>query len=79
MQKQTAIDMLGGTASSAARAIGVTHAAIVQWPDELPARLADRVIAACVRGGIEVPPEFLSGAPVSDLAEPTRAGEVTHG
>lgn len=46
MTKQEAIELLGGTQVAVARAIGITPQAVAQWPDPLPARLADRVIAA---------------------------------
>lgn len=49
MDKQTAIELLGGTVSEAARAIGITSAAVSQWPDVLPPRIEDRVIAAIAR------------------------------
>ena len=49
MQKYQAIEMLGGSVSSAALAIGITPQAMTQWPDELPPRLADRVQAALWR------------------------------
>lgn len=49
MQKSKAIELLGGTVSSAAGAIGINPQAISQWPDELPPRLVDRVIAAIAR------------------------------
>ena len=62
MDKEKALSLLGG-AAEAADAIGISRQAIVQWPDVLPARIADRVIAACVRSGIAIPPE---------LARPTK-------
>lgn len=49
MDKQEAIRLLGGTPTKAAEAIGVTVAAISQWPDVLPARMVDRVQAALWR------------------------------
>jgi hypothetical protein len=49
MQKLRAIELLGGNVSDAAFAVGVTSAAISQWPDVLPPRLVDRVIAALAR------------------------------
>ncbi len=49
MLKQTAIDLLGGTVTAAADAIGITGSAVTQWPDELPPRIADRVMAALYR------------------------------
>lgn len=51
---------LFGSISAAATAIGVSYQAVNQWPDLLPVRIADRVIAACVRRGITVPPEALA-------------------
>ena len=63
MQKKQAIELLGGTTSKAAEAIGITSPAITQWPDELPPRLADRVLAACLRMGRKVPKELLQAAP----------------
>lgn len=49
MKKTTALTLLGGTDAAAARALGCTRQNIHQWPDELPRRVADRVIAARVR------------------------------
>lgn len=66
MLKQYAIKLLGGTVAAAAEAIGVSYQAVDKWPELLPPRLADRVIAACVRKGIALPAEALTGAePVS--------------
>lgn len=58
MLKSKAIELLGGTASDAARAVGVTPQAMSQWPEVLPARLADRVLAALARR--HLPPEVLA-------------------
>lgn len=49
MNKFKAIELLGGTVVSAAQRIGVTYQAVDKWPDELPARIADRVLAAVAR------------------------------
>lgn len=49
MDKAEAIRLLGGTNTSAAEAIGVTPAAVSQWPEVLPDRIVDRVQAALVR------------------------------
>lgn len=46
MKKHEAIKLLGGTVSEAAKAIGINPQAVTQWPDELPRRISDRVIAA---------------------------------
>lgn len=58
MRKQQAINLLGGSVSGAAEAIGVNSQAISQWPDDLPRRLVDRVIAALVRLGKDIPDEL---------------------
>ncbi len=50
MQKQKAIEMLGGTPGKAAKALGYTAVQTVyQWPDPLPQFLADRVNGAAMR------------------------------
>lgn len=49
MTKTEAIQLLGGTVTAAAQAIGVSSSAVSLWPDELPARIADRVQAALWR------------------------------
>ncbi len=49
MEKAQAIQMLGGTIESSAKAIGISYQAVSKWPDVLPPRIADRVIAAYAR------------------------------
>ncbi len=50
MEKQKAIEMLGGTPGEAAKALGYTAVQTVyQWPDLLPQSLADRVNGAAMR------------------------------
>lgn len=49
MTKDEAVRLLGGSPTSAARAIGIASQAIYTWPDVLPKRVADRVLAAIVR------------------------------
>jgi hypothetical protein len=49
MLKSEAITLLGGTPSAAAEAIGITPQAVNDWPDELPRRIEDRVLAALYR------------------------------
>lgn len=45
VDKANAIELLGGSISAAAEAIGVTYQAVDKWPDPLPPRVADRVYA----------------------------------
>lgn len=49
MLKTKAIELLGGTVAAAAKEIGVTYQAVSNWPDVLPDRIADRVVAALAR------------------------------
>ena len=60
MDKTKAIQLLGGTVTQAAEAIGVTASAVTQWPDVLPRRIEDRVLAALARR--HLPAEVLSAA-----------------
>lgn len=57
MRKEKAIELLGGTPTAAAEQIGITVSAVTQWPDDLPDRIADRVLAAIARK--HLPPETL--------------------
>lgn len=67
MTKTEAIDLLGGTVSKAAEAIGINSQAISQWPAELPSRLVDRVQAALYR------------KQQAETTEHTTTEEVSHG
>ena len=51
MDKIKAIELLGGSVSEAAKAIGVSYQAVRNWPEKLPNRIEDRVLAALVRSG----------------------------
>lgn len=63
MKKSDAIRLLGGSPSAVAAAIGISPSAVSMWPEDLPARIADRVIAALARK--HLPPELIGtdGAP----------------
>lgn len=65
MLKSKAIELLGGTTAAAAKAIGVTYQAIDKWPDELPPRIADRVLAALAR---EKLPDLIDDSAPSEAA-----------
>lgn len=49
MNKTEAIELLGGSTTATARAVGISPSAVSLWPDELPPRIADRVQAALWR------------------------------
>lgn len=57
MLKTRAIELLGGSVTAAAKAVGVSPSAVTQWPDVLPDRIADRVLAALARERL---PELLA-------------------
>lgn len=57
MLKAKALELLGGSIASAADAIGTSYQAVNQWPDELPPRISDRVVAAVARK--HLPPELI--------------------
>lgn len=63
MMKTKAIELLGGTVPSAAKALGVTYQAVNKWPDELPQRIADRVLGAYTRMHN---PELATSVPVTE-------------
>lgn len=73
MLKARAIELLGGTVASAAKAVRVSYQAVDKWPDVLPPRISDRVLAAVARKHL---PASLVGDDV-DLRSPERAaGQV---
>lgn len=78
MLKSQAFKLLGGSVKSVADAVGVSPSAVSQWPDELPYRISDRVLAALARK--HLPPELISGdgtgqalPPIPDAAYPANA------
>lgn len=76
MLKTQAIELLGGSVTAAAEAIGISYSAVSQWPDELPPRIADRVYA--VWGRQHVPEQPSTPATHAQAATETVAGGV-HG
>ena len=66
MLKTEAIRLLGGTPGKAAAAIGISPSAVSQWPDDLPATISDRVVAAIARKHLA--PELIGGAPTEVAA-----------
>ena len=66
MKKTEATRLLGGTTAAAAQAMGITPQAYYQWPDELPPRLQDRVVAAIAR---KLLPGALLGDPLPTSKE----------
>lgn len=54
MKKSTAIELLGGKVTKVARHLGCSTQAVYAWPDPLPRKIADRVLAAVVRHRAEL-------------------------
>ena len=74
MNKQQAISLLGGSKAKAAKAVGISYQAVNDWPEELPQRIEDRVLAVLARQ--HLPPEMLQAAgatPASDAAPADQA------
>jgi hypothetical protein len=65
MRKQTAYELLGGTTETVARSTDCTRQAVEKWPDPLPRRIADRVLAARLRLEWRIAREKAAPAPLS--------------
>jgi hypothetical protein len=76
MEKAKAIELLGGSVPAAAKAVGVTRSAVGQWPDILPGRIEDRVLAVLARRHLS--PELLGDVPAVAAPPPTPQ-VLTHG
>lgn len=70
MYKQRALELLGGSVTSAAIACGVTTSAVSQWPEELPKNIEDRVLAALARK--HLPRELIGADGAPDVPEPAQ-------
>ena len=65
MKKSDGIEILGGTPGLAAAAIGVSPQAVSDWPDVLPPRISDRILAAWARKNVpSLPRAFIEADPV---------------
>lgn len=72
MKKAIAISLLGGTPAHVAGHVGCSYQAVNQWPDTLPERIADRVLAAQARRYLA--PHLIGSAPAPEEPEPVRSG-----
>ena len=77
MLKSEAVELLGRDMSAAAEAVGISYQAVKKWPDQLPPRIADRVLGVCVRKGIEVPRKFLEQKPTQALTQQAQVATET--
>lgn len=69
MLKAKAIELLGGSTATAAKEVGVSYQAVDKWPEELPPRIEDRVLAALARKRM---PELMGEVPAA-TAQPQGA------
>lgn len=76
MLKTKAIELLGGSVSAAADAIGVSYQAVHKWPDLLPAAISDRVVAAIARK--HLPPELIGADGAPAIPSSTNHTEARH-
>lgn len=75
MNKKDALNLLGGTPTKAAKAIGCTTQAISQWSDPLTPRIRDRVEAAYNRSKIKRSPRK-STCETANIQEVSSAAQV---
>lgn len=68
MLKTKAIELLGGSITTASEAIGISYQAVDKWPDDLPPRIEDRVLAVLARKHL---PPALIGQPAPTPATAT--------
>ena len=64
--KQQAIEMLGGSQTTAAKALGITYQAVRKWPDNLTPDIENRLIGMLVRGRRKVPDWLIATKPTSN-------------
>lgn len=76
MFKTEAIELLGGSATSAADLMGVTYQAVNKWPAVLPSRISDRVLGVCARRGISIPVRFVEPRDHAGHTSPALAGQA---
>lgn len=51
--------------------MGISYQAVNKWPNNLPDRIADRILGVCIRRGIAVPAEFRDVEPFAQLPSST--------
>ncbi len=74
MLKTKAIELLGGTVSAAAKALGVSYQAVDKWPDVLPARIAERVMGVYARDKLPELAVVAEPTPTDATPQATAAG-----
>jgi hypothetical protein len=64
VRKTKALELLGGTVTSAAKEVRLTPSAVSQWPDELTPAIEDRVLAALARKHLPAEMTGVSASPI---------------
>lgn len=67
--KQQAIEMLGGSQTAAAKALGITYQAVRKWPESLTPDIENRLIGMLVRSRRKVPNWLVSAKPQAPQKE----------
>ena len=71
MDKSEAIRLLGGSIPAAAKEVGASYQAVRKWPEVLPPRIADRVLAALYRRAHQQPEaNAATAAPKAEATAP---------
>lgn len=73
MKKSAAIKLLGGSLASLAGHVGCSYQAAHAWPEDLPPRIADRVLAAQARRFLA--PHLIGDEEIPPDPAPRRSGE----
>jgi hypothetical protein len=76
MRKTTAFVLLGPAVRDVAEAIGCSGSAVRQWPEQLPRRIEDRVLAAWARKNM--PEALREQLELADRAAPVAGEQVAH-
>ena len=72
--------MLGGSQTTAAKALGITYQAVRKWPENLTPDIENRLIGMLVRGRRKVPDWLIATKPmkaVARIVEPIHLGKLT--
>lgn len=67
MTKKEAMEVFGSGAALG-RALGISRAAIWQWPDQLDQKQTDMVVGAAIRLGKQLPAGAIPESPASPVA-----------
>lgn len=78
MNKELALSFIGGSPQLAAKAVGVSRSAVAQWPDPLPPKLVDRVLAAWARKHVQSLPQAFRCGPDASNTDAQAPDQIQH-